>query len=119
MLDLVTAWALFRFFAPVSCWVSRLTAWLRVAFAAVFLVAVAQPTGVIGVLLVVAGAGYAFDTFSSVLSQTPVVVSTVTFVGELVLAVWLVVRGGRVQPDTSRERWAQGPTNRRPRRDQR
>jgi hypothetical protein len=52
---------------------------------------------VIGVLLVIAGAGYAFDTFNSVLVQRPVVVSTVTFVGEAVLAVWLVVRGGRVR----------------------
>ena len=57
----------------------------------------AQLKRVIGVLLVVAGAGYAFDTFSSVLSQNPMVVSTVTFLGELVLAVWLVARGGRVR----------------------
>jgi hypothetical protein len=59
---------------------------------------------VIGVLLVVAGAGYVFDTFSSVLSQAPVEVSTVTFVGEFVLAVWLVVRGGRVRVGADDER---------------
>jgi hypothetical protein len=51
----------------------------------------------IGVLLVISGVGYAFDTFSSVLSTDPMVISTVTFLGEFVLAVWLVVRGGRVQ----------------------
>ena len=164
VLDVIAAWALFRFFEPVSGWVSRLTAWFRVAFAAVFLVAIAQLAGVpalltddvyhdafgsrqaeaqallkieayqdvwmaalllfgahlmglgylayrsgyvprvIGVLLVVAGAGYAVDTFSSVLSPTPVVVSTVTFVGELLLAVWLVVRGGRVDLGAHHER---------------
>ncbi|RYB88556.1 DUF4386 domain-containing protein [Nocardioides glacieisoli] len=164
VLDIVAAWALFRFFAPVDSWVSRLTAWFRVAFAAVFLVAIAQLAGVpkllnddayrgvfgdeqvealallriesyydiwmaglflfgvhlvgvgylayrsgyvprvIGVLLVVAGLGYAFDTVSSVLSETPIVVSTVTFFGEFALAVWLVVRSGRVQPGTNRER---------------
>jgi hypothetical protein len=157
VLDIVAAWALFRFFAPVNAWLSRLTAWLRVAFAGVFLVAISQLAAVpgmlsdagyqdafgeqqlqaqvmlrleafdhtwmaalllfgahlallgylayrsgyvprlVGVLLVIAGAGYAFDTFSSVLSADPVVISTVTFLGELVLAIWLLVRGGRVQ----------------------
>lgn len=164
VLDVVAAWALFRFFEPVSSWVSRLTAWFRMAFAAVFLVAAAQLAGVpalmgddayrtafgerqleaqallkiesyndiwmaglllfavhlmglgylayrsgyvprvIGVLLVVAGAGYAFDTLSSVLSQSPVIVSTVTFIGEFVLAVWLVVRGGGVRLGANHER---------------
>lgn len=163
VLDLVVAWALFKFFAPVNSWVSRLTAWFRLSFAVVFLVAVGQLAGVpallgdgayrtafgedqldamvllriesyndiwmaglllfgvhlaglgylayrsgyvprvIGVLLVVAGAGYAFDTFSSVLSQDPMVVSTVTFLGELVLAVWLVARGGRVRVGADHE----------------
>jgi hypothetical protein len=58
----------------------------------------------IGVLLVISGVGYAFDTFSSVLSTAPVVISTVTFLGEFVLAVWLVVRGGRVQVGPGHER---------------
>ena len=157
VLDIVAAWALFQFFAPVSSWLSRLAAWLRVAFAVVFLVAISQIAAVpgmlsdpaheaafgeqqlqaqvmvkleafdhtwmaalllfgahlallgylayrsgyvprlVGVLLVIAGAGYAFDTFSSVLSADPVVISTFTFLGEFVLAVWLVARGGRVQ----------------------
>jgi hypothetical protein len=157
VLDVVAAWALFRFFAPVNGWVSRLTAWFRLAYAVALLVAAAQLVGVpallrddayraafgerqlqaqvllkfesysdiwmaglllfgvhlmglgylafrsgyvpraIGVLLVVAGAGYAFDTFSSVLWPNPVIVSTVTFLGEFLLAVWLVLRGGSVR----------------------
>lgn len=163
VLDLVAAWALFRFFTPVSSWLSRLAAWLRAAYAVVFLVAVSQLAAVpgmlsdvgyrdafgerqlqaqalvrleafdhtwmaalllfgvhlallgylaytsgyvprlIGVLLVIAGAGYAFDTFSSVLSADPMVISTFTFLGEFVLAVWLVARGGRVQLRTGHE----------------
>lgn len=51
----------------------------------------------LGVLLIVAGAGYVLDTTVAALSTgSPFEVSTVTFVGELLLAVWLVVRGGRV-----------------------
>jgi hypothetical protein len=162
VLDIVAAWALFRFFAPVDSWLSRLAAWLRMTFAVVFLVAISQLAAVpgmlsdagyqdalgrqqlqaqvlmrleafdhtwmaalllfgahlallgylayrsgyvprlIGVLLVVAGAGYAFDTFSSVLTPDPVVVTTVTFLGEF-LAVWLVARGGRVQVQAHHE----------------
>jgi hypothetical protein len=58
----------------------------------------------IGVLLVVAGVGYAFDTFSSVLFLHPLVISTYTFLGELVLAVWLVARGTRVRLGADHER---------------
>jgi hypothetical protein len=157
VLDIVAAWALFQFFAPVNPWLSRLAAWLRVAFAVVFLVAISQLATVpgmlgdagyqdafgeqqlqaqamvkleafdhtwmaalllfgahlallgylayrsgyvprlVGVLLLIAGAGYGFDTLSSVLSADPMVISTSTFLGELVLAVWLVVRASRVQ----------------------
>ena len=57
----------------------------------------------IGILLVVSGAGYAFDTFSSVLSADPMVISTFTFLGEFLLAVWLVIRSGRVQLGAGRE----------------
>jgi hypothetical protein len=163
VLDIVAAWALFQFFAPVDSWLARLAAWLRVAFAVVFLVAISQLAAVpgmlsdagyrdafgqqqlqaqamvkleafdhtwmaalllfgahlallgylayrsgyvprlIGVLLVISGAGYAFDTFSSVLSADPVVVTTFTFLGEFLLAVWLVVRGGRVQKEAHHE----------------
>lgn len=52
---------------------------------------------VIGVLLVVAGAGYAFDTVAALLADgTPFPVSTVTFLGEFLLAIWLLVRGRRI-----------------------
>ena len=160
VLDIVAAWALFRFFAPVNAWLSRLAAWLRVAYSVVFLDAISQLAAVpgmlsddgyqdafgeqqlqaqamlrleafdhtwtaalllfgthlallgylayrsgyvprlVGVVLVIAGAGYAFDTLGSVLSADPMVISTVTSVGELVLAIWLLVHGGRVQLGT-------------------
>jgi hypothetical protein len=61
----------------------------------------------VGVLLFVAGAGYVFDSFSTVLSQgSPLIVSTVTFVGEFVLACWLVVRGRRATMGTTGHREA-------------
>lgn len=157
VLDLVVAWALFRFLAPVNAWIARLAAWLRVAYAVVFLVAISQLAAVpdmlsvadyqgafgeqqlqaqamlkleafnhtwmaalllfgahlavlgyltirsgyvprvIGVLLVIAGSGYVVDTVSSVLSADPVVISTFTWPGEFLLAVWLVVRSRQVQ----------------------
>ena len=52
---------------------------------------------VLGVLLAVAGLGYMFDSLSAALthgSSTPV--SSFTFVGEFVLALWLVIFGRRV-----------------------
>ena len=51
---------------------------------------------VIGVLLVVAGAGYAFDTMAAVLGLEISPVSAFTFLGELLLALWLVVAGRRL-----------------------
>ena len=51
----------------------------------------------LGVLLVIAGAGYAFDSFGTVLSQgSPLIASTVTFLGEFLLAFWLLIRGRRI-----------------------
>src|ERR1019366_5336599 len=47
-LDVVVAWALHRMFEPVSDALSRLAAWLRVAYAAVFVVAVSQLVGALG-----------------------------------------------------------------------
>jgi len=156
-LDVVVAWALYRVLSPVSRDLSRLAAWFRLAYAAVFMVALGQLAGVphlltsdayaagfgteqvqaqallrvdsfndiwsaglalfgahllivgylayrsgyvprpLGVLLVIAGAGYAFDSFAKVLSQgSPVTVSTVTFLGEFLLALWLLIRGRRM-----------------------
>ena len=155
LLDVVVAWALLRFFEPVVSHLARLSAYLRVAYAAVFIVAISQLAGVpgileqesgafstaqlqdqalarteafhdiwfaglvlfgahlavlgllvlrstsaprvIGVLLGVAGAGYVFDTFYEVLRpDTTLTVSTVTFIGEFLLALWLVAKAGRV-----------------------
>jgi Domain of unknown function (DUF4386) len=45
-LDIVVAWALFRVFEPVSRGLSMLTAWFRLAYAGVFVVAIAQLAGV-------------------------------------------------------------------------
>lgn len=155
VLDLVVAWALMRVLSPVDKSLSRLDAWFRVAYSAVFLVAISQLAGIprllaptdgaftteqlqsqallkvetyqdiwmaalvlfavhlaiagylvvrsgfipriIGVLLVVAGAGYVFDSAVSVLTDSPpFVASNVTFLGEFLLAVWLLVRGHRI-----------------------
>jgi hypothetical protein len=52
---------------------------------------------VVGVLLVVAGAGYAFDTVGAVLDLELPRVSVFTFLGELLLALWLLVGGRRLR----------------------
>src|SRR5664280_1114404 len=44
-LDVVVAWALYRVFKPVIDTLSKLAAWLRVAYAAVFTVAISQLVG--------------------------------------------------------------------------
>jgi len=41
-LDVVVAWALYRLFKPVNDALSKLAAWLRVAYAGVFVVAISQ-----------------------------------------------------------------------------
>jgi Domain of unknown function (DUF4386) len=52
---------------------------------------------VLGVLLVIAGAGYLVDSFGGILSDTySVNVSAVTFIGEALLLVWLLVKGRRI-----------------------
>jgi hypothetical protein len=154
LLDVLVAWWLLRFFEPVDRHMARLSAYLRVAYAAVYLVAISQLAGIpgildgqasafsieqlqaqalartetfhdiwfaglvlfgahliavgllmlrsasmpriLGALLVVAGAGYVFDTLYDVLRpETTLTVSAVTFVGEFLLAIWLVARAGR------------------------
>jgi Domain of unknown function (DUF4386) len=52
---------------------------------------------VVGVLLVVAGAGYAFDTVGAVLGLELSRVAAFTFVGELLLALWLLIAGRRLR----------------------
>lgn len=134
-LDVLVAWALREFFAPVHDALATLAAWFRLTYAAVFLVAIAQlsaaigeadalarvedfhavwdlglilfgvhllllghlarraanvPT-VLGVLLAVAGLGYAVDGtgFSTGLAAF-------TFVGEVAFMLWLLVKGAVV-----------------------
>ncbi|TRW47106.1 hypothetical protein [Georgenia yuyongxinii] len=54
----------------------------------------------LGILLIVAGLGDTFDTVAAILSSgSPVVTSTVTFLGELLLPPWLLIRGHRLTPD--------------------
>jgi hypothetical protein len=158
-LDVLVAWALFQVFRPVHEGLSRLAAWFRLAYGAVFLVAISQLAGMpdllssrtgavftpqqvdamalakaetftdiyiaalllfglhllllgyltyssrqmprlLGVLLAVAGLGYVFDTMAAVLTKgSPIVISTFTFLGEFLLAVWLVVRSRRLSQD--------------------
>jgi len=52
---------------------------------------------VLGALLVIAGVGYAIDSFGTVLSQGPWTdVSSFTFLGEFLLAIWLVIRARQI-----------------------
>ena len=52
---------------------------------------------VLGVLLAIAGLGYVIDSFGVVLSQgTWTDVSSFTFLGEFLLALWLVIWGRRI-----------------------
>jgi uncharacterized protein DUF4386 len=152
VLDVVVAWALYRVLSPVDAGLSMLAAAMRLAYAAVFMVAVGELLGVVrlldddsrdalgadqvhaqalagidgfhdlwslglslfgihllligylayrsgyvpkvlGVLLAIAGAGYAADSLGAVLApDTWTDVSSFTFLGELLLALWLVVR---------------------------
>jgi hypothetical protein len=48
VLDVVVAWAQYRVFKPVSGALSKLGAWLRVAYAGVFIVAISQLVGALG-----------------------------------------------------------------------
>jgi hypothetical protein len=52
----------------------------------------------IGILLLVAGLGYLVDSFGAILIATySFQVSTITFLGELLLMIWLLARGNRVR----------------------
>jgi hypothetical protein len=58
-----------------------------------------QMPRLLGILLIVAGLGYVIDTAAAVLmAGEPIVVSTFTFLGEFLLALWLVVRSRRLSP---------------------
>ena len=56
----------------------------------------------LGVLLVISGLGYAADSLGAVLSQGPWTdISSFTFLGEFLLALWLVIRSRRIAASTS------------------
>lgn len=57
---------------------------------------------VLGGLLVISGLGYATDSIGAVLSQgTWTDISVFTFVGEFLLALWLLIRARRIAASTS------------------
>jgi hypothetical protein len=57
----------------------------------------------IGVLVMVAGLGYLVDSFGAVLvADYTLKLSTFTFVGEVTLMLWLLIRGPRLQRDARR-----------------
>jgi Domain of unknown function (DUF4386) len=58
---------------------------------------------ILGVLLAVAGFGYVFDTFGEVLAEGAPSISTVTFLGEFLLAVWLVIRSRHISSAATQE----------------
>jgi Domain of unknown function (DUF4386) len=62
-LDVVVAWALYGMFQPVSEALSKLAAWLRVAYAVVFIVAISQ---LIGALRAHAQALHHINTFTDI-----------------------------------------------------
>jgi hypothetical protein len=154
LLDVMVAWGLYAFFKPVNREVALLAGWLRLAYAAVFAVAISQLAGalhllgnadylrtftpdqlhtqallkitdfhdiwtvglvlfgthlvligyliyrsgfapkLLGVLVAIAGAGYLIDSFGALLfPDYAISVSAVTFVGEFLLMVWLLVKG--------------------------
>jgi hypothetical protein len=132
VLDMVVAIALWRVLAPIHGSLATLAATLRVAYAAVLVVAASRLSvgdraafdgiwdaglgvfglhllvagallatrpgfaRVTGLLLVLAGAGYVADAVAALMHPGTVLgVATFTFVGELVLIVWLFLRGGR------------------------
>jgi hypothetical protein len=162
VLDIVVAWALYIFLEPVDRSLSLLTAWLRVVYAAVLLVALVSLVKVtvllggtiapdlflsgqtasqvmlslemfnrgwefgltvfglhllvlgylllkagfmkkiLGILVILAGVGYTVDGLGKVLVDGySLGISMYTFIGELVLLVWLLVWGWRVRPATS------------------
>jgi hypothetical protein len=144
ILDIIVAAALLALFEPVNRSVSITAAWFRVAYAAVYLVAIIQlvialglvgdpdqalraidayntiwlvglilfgvhllligylayrsgfMAKVFGILLVVAGLGYIADGFVAVLVTDPSIsIGQFTFVGEVALMFWLLIRGSR------------------------
>ena len=168
MLDIMIAWALYVLLSPVNRTLALLTAWLRLAFAAVFayavvnLLDVAQLVGsaeqsalqgaqlqaqvmssiasfdngwtgialaifglhlfglgyllfrsahsprILGVLVAIAGGGYLFDSFGTILiPDYALSIGAFTFVGEALLIVWLIWRAIKGFPSESESLGAQ------------
>jgi hypothetical protein len=63
---------------------------------------------ILGVLLVIAGLGYAIGGFSVVLFPPGTNVAAYTFIGEVVLIFWLLLRGRRVTPAALAKQGAMG-----------
>jgi len=103
VLDVVVAAALFHLFAPVNRVASMFAAWLRLAYAAVFMVAIGYLAyrsvtvpRVIGVVYLVAGAGYLIDRFGAfLLSDDSLNIAAFTGPGEVTLVLWLLLKGAR------------------------
>ena len=56
----------------------------------------------LGVLIVISGLGYAADSLGAVLSQGPwTPISSFTFIGEFLLALWLLIRARSIAVTTS------------------
>jgi hypothetical protein len=162
-LDVIVALALYRVFSPVGERISKLAAWLRIAYAGIFAVAISQlvsalhllnsaqhSTGpgtahvhaqalqrinnftdiwdaglilfgvyllliayltyrsayvprLLGFLLAVGGLGYLIDSLAKAAGSS-LDVSTFTFIGEFLLALWLVTRGRRITLSATRPR---------------
>jgi uncharacterized protein DUF4386 len=56
----------------------------------------------LGVLIAISGLGYAIDSVGAVLSKDAWTdITSFTFIGEFLLALWLVIRAGRIAESTS------------------
>lgn len=75
ILDIVVAWALMTFFEPVHRGLSRLAAWFRLSYAAVFAVAIGH---LVGVPLLLGSHQY-LTTFSGAQRRTQALVEVETF----------------------------------------
>ncbi len=87
-LDVVVAWALYRVFKPVSAGLSRLAAVLRIAYAAVFMVAISQ---LFGALRTHAQALQHINTFTNIWDA-----GLVLFGLSLIVLAYMAYRSGYV-----------------------
>ena len=87
-LDVVVGWALYRVFKPVNNAVSRLAAWLRIAYAVVFVVAISQ---LVAALRLPAQALEHINTFTTIWDA-----GLVLFGLNLVVLAYLAYRSGYV-----------------------